>query len=142
GGKFAGRHYLVTEVVDAGTLRDWGGAEKRSWRQVVDLPVGVADALVAAHSAGIVHRDIKPENILVAKNGYAKLADFGLAKLFEGPDAEAATRTVAAARTRPGAIIGTVAYMSPEQASGRAVDARSDIFSFGVVLYELLAGRP
>ena len=90
----------------------------------------------------MVHRDIKPENVLVAKNGYAKLADFGLAKLFEGRGIpETGTPTLTASATTPGTIIGTVAYMSPEQASGRPVDARSDIFSFGVVLYELLAGR-
>src|SRR5712691_9973317 len=114
-GEFEDRQFLVTEFVDGGTLDDWAKVEKRTWRQIIELLIGVADGLAAAHAAGIVHRDVKPENILVAKNGYAKLADFGLAKLFEGPDAEAATRTVAAARTRPGAIIGTVAYMSPEQ---------------------------
>jgi serine/threonine protein kinase len=140
-GELDGRQYLVTEFVDGGTLREWARADERTWSQIVELLVGVADGLAAAHAAGIVHRDIKPENILVAKNGYAKLADFGLAKLFEGTDADAPTRTMTAARTRPGAIIGTVAYMSPEQASGKPVDARSDIFSFGVVLYELLAGR-
>ena len=140
-GELNGRQYLVTEFVDGGTLREWAHSEQRTWPQIVELLVGVADGLAAAHVAGIVHRDIKPENILVARNGYAKLADFGLAKLLEGTDADAATRTVTAARTRPGAIIGTVAYMSPEQASGKPVDARSDIFSFGVVLYELLAGH-
>src|ERR1019366_8466147 len=80
-GDFEGRQYLVTEFVDGGTLKDWARAEKRTWRQIVELLVGVADGLATAHAAGILHRDIKPENILVAKNGYAKLADFGLAKL-------------------------------------------------------------
>ena len=139
-GELDGRQYLVTEFVDGGTLREWAGVE-RTWPQIVELLVGVADGLAAAHVAGIVHRDIKPENILVAKNGYAKLADFGLAKLFESSGDDTATRTRAAGRTRPGTIIGTVAYMSPEQASGKTVDARSDIFAFGVVLYELLARR-
>jgi eukaryotic-like serine/threonine-protein kinase len=136
-GEFEGRQYLVTELVDGGTLKDWTLAERRTWRQVVEILTGVADGLASAHAAGILHRDIKPENVLVAKNGYAKLADFGLATLFD----EAATRAETMTRTRPGTLMGTVAYMSPEQASGKPVDARSDIFSFGVVLYELVAGR-
>src|SRR5690242_17214448 len=82
-GEFEGRQYLVTEFIDGGTLKDWARAEKRTWKQIVELLTGVADGLAAAHAAGILHRDIKPANILVAKNGYAKLADFGLAKLTE-----------------------------------------------------------
>src|SRR6202140_3425249 len=139
-GEFEGRQYLVTEFVDGGTLKDWAKSEKRTWRQTVELLTNVADGLAAAHAAGMTHRDIKPANILVAKSGYAKLADFGLAKLtYTTP--EDVTRTLAAEPTRPGMIVGTIAYMSPEQASGRPVDAGSDIFSFGVVFYELLAGR-
>jgi serine/threonine protein kinase len=139
-GEFEGRQYLVTEFVDGGTLKDWAGAEKRSWREILELLVGVADGLAVAHLAGITHRDVKPANILVSTSGYAKLADFGLAKLVEtkGPGDE--TRTLAE-QTRPGLILGTIAYMSPEQASGQPVDARSDCFSFAVVLYELLAGQ-
>jgi serine/threonine protein kinase/sugar lactone lactonase YvrE len=141
-GEFEGRQYLVTEFVDGGTLKNWVKAEARTWRQVVDVLVGVADGLAAAHGAGILHRDIKPDNILVAKNGYAKLADFGLAKLEEAAPSEA-TQTITEQRTRMGVILGTIPYMSPEQAAGKAVDARSDIFSFGVLLYEVLAGaRP
>ena len=140
-GEFDGRQYLVTEFVDGGTLQDWAKAEKRAWRQIVELLVGVADALAAAHAVGMTHRDIKPANILVAKNGYAKLADFGLAKLAEVTGPEQETRTVTDRVTRPGVIVGTIAYMSPEQASSKPVDARSDIFSFSVVMYELLAGR-
>lgn len=139
-GALDGCQYLVTEFVDGGTLKTWAQTEKRTWRQVIDLLVGVADGLAAAHAAGFVHRDVKPENVLISKNGYAKLADFGLAKLFEPLDGEAATRT-ATGRTQPGMIVGTIAYMSPEQAAGKPADARSDIFSFGVVLYEALAGR-
>jgi len=141
-GEFEGRQYIVTEFVDSGTLKDWAQQEQRTWKQIVELLTGVADGLAAAHTAGILHRDIKPANILVAKNGYAKLADFGLAKLAEPerPHADS-TRTLTEAHTRPGVIVGTVAYMSPEQASGRPLDARSDIFSFGVLLYELLGGR-
>jgi eukaryotic-like serine/threonine-protein kinase len=132
--------YLVTEFVDAGTLRDWAGQATRGWREVVDLLVGVADGLSAAHAAGIVHRDIKPENILVGRNGYAKLADFGLAKVLE-PLPMAASRLATRTHTQPGMILGTVCYMSPEQALGKPVDYRTDIFSFGIVLWELLAGR-
>ena len=140
-GEFEGRQYLVTEFVDGGTLRDWTRGATRGWRQTIELLTGVADGLAAAHQAGILHRDIKPENILITKSGYAKLADFGLAKLHEGATSDDATRTVTETRTRPGIIVGTVAYMSPEQASGQPLDARSDIFSFGVVLYEVLAGQ-
>jgi serine/threonine protein kinase len=140
-GELGERQYLVTEFVDGGTLRDWTKAEKRTWKQIVDLLTGVADGLAAAHGAGILHRDIKPANILVAKNGYAKLADFGLAKLSEDKPPAEDTLTLGEGETRPGLIVGTVAYMSPEQASGKPLDHRSDIFSFGVLLYEVLAGR-
>src|SRR6516164_4810186 len=137
-GEFEGRQYLVTEYVDGGTLKSWARADKRSWRQIVELLVGVADGLAAAHQAGILHRDIKPENILVAKNGYAKLADFGVAKLTETMQEDA---TTLAEGTRQGVIIGSIPYMSPEQASGKLLDTRSDIFSFGSVLFELLTDR-
>jgi serine/threonine protein kinase len=139
-GEFEGRQYLVTEYIDGGTLMDWAQREKPGWRQIVELLAGVADGLAAAHGAGILHRDIKPANILVAVNGYAKLADFGLAKLQKPADPDA-TRTITGGRTQAGVLMGTIPYMSPEQASGKPVDARSDIFSFGVVLYELLCGR-
>ena len=132
-GEVDGRQYLVTEFVDGGTLKDWV-QEHRTWKEIVELLTGVADGLAAAHAAHMLHRDIKPANILVAKNGYAKLADFGLAKLLEGMEG-------AEGHTAPGTVAGTIAYMSPEQASGLKLDARSDIFSFGVVLYEMLAGR-
>ncbi len=138
-GEIDGRQYLVTELVDGGTLRDWARAEQRGWAQIVELLVGVADGLAAAHDAGILHRDIKPANILVAKNGYAKLADFGLAKLAGGSEGEI-TRTATEQATALGLAIGTVSYMSPEQAAGKSLDARSDIFSFGVVLYEMATG--
>ncbi len=138
-GEADGRQYLVTELVEGGTLRDWA-QQPHGWRDTVELLLGVADGLAAAHEAGILHRDIKPENILITRGGYAKLADFGLAKLqeFSGPDEHTHSMTLG---TREGVILGTAAYMSPEQASGRPLDARSDVFSFGVVLYEALAGR-
>jgi serine/threonine protein kinase/Tol biopolymer transport system component len=139
-GEVDGHQYLVTEYIDGGTLRDWGSA-KRSWREIVEMLVGVADALATAHEARVLHRDIKPANILITKTGYAKLADFGLAKLQPDAGELEATRSLSEIQTRPGIAIGTIPYMSPEQALGRALDSRSDIFSFGVVLYELLAGH-
>jgi len=141
-GETGDRQYLVTEFVDGGTLSAWARREKRSWREAIELLTGVADGLATAHDAGILHRDIKPDNILITKSGYAKLADFGLAKLQESPvQPDDLTRTLTGAHTRLGAIVGTMAYMSPEQVSGQRLDARSDVFSFGVVLYEMLAGR-
>jgi serine/threonine protein kinase/predicted Zn-dependent protease len=140
-GEADGRPFLVTEFVDGGTLKTWTRSDTRTWREVVDLLTGVADGLAAAHSAGIVHRDVKPDNILISKHGYAKLADFGLARLLgpvAGP-ATAATETVVC--TQQGVIVGTIGYMSPEQAAGKPTDARSDAFSFAVVLYEALSGR-
>jgi Tol biopolymer transport system component len=135
-GEHDGRQYIVSELVDGGTLSDWA-MRPRTWRQCVDLLTGVADAIAAAHAAGVLHRDIKPGNILIGANGYAKLADFGLAKLAD-PGPSGARSTL---KTGVGVVIGTTAYMSPEQASGQPLDARSDIFSFGGVLYELLAGQ-
>jgi serine/threonine protein kinase len=140
-GEFEGRQYIVTELVDGGTLSDWARRETRTWQEIVDLLTGIADALAAAHHVGILHRDIKPANILVGTNGYAKLVDFGLAKEVTRPHDDDATRALTEGGTRPGVVIGTIAYMSPEQASGKPLDPRSDVFSFGVVLYELLAGR-
>ena len=139
-GEFDEWHYLVTEFVDGGTLKEWARAATRNWGEVVELLVGVADGLATAHDAGILHRDVKPTNILVAKNGHAKLADFGLARFDER--ARKGSPRVREDFTRSGMIVGTPPYMSPEQASGQTLDARSDIFSFGAVLYELLAKRP
>ena len=139
-GEVDDRQYLVMEFVGGGTLKRWTEQKQRTWCEIVELLVGVADGLAAAHDAGILHRDIKPANILVAGNGYAKLADFGVAKL--GNEAKLdSPATLLEERTLAGLLIGTIAYMSPEQASGGQVDSRSDIFSFGVVLYEVLGGR-
>ena len=139
-GEFECSQYLVAELVDGGTLKDWAAAERRAWRQIVELLIGAADGLASAHHAGILHRDVKPLNVLVAKSGYAKLADFGLAKLSPAGPTDV-TSVPTAEETRVGTVVGTVAYMSPEQAAGKALDARSDVFSFGVALYKLLAGR-
>jgi serine/threonine protein kinase/Tol biopolymer transport system component len=141
-GEHDGRQYIVSELVDGGTLEDWSVAtRRRTWRQSVELLIGVADALAAANAAGVLHRDVKPSNILIGANGYAKLADFGLAKLVDPDARNAGVRGDALRITGVGVVVGTVAYMSPEQAAGQPLDARSDIFSFGIVLYELLAGR-
>jgi len=138
-GELEDRQYLVTELIDGGTLSEWASEKPRSSHEIADLLSGVADGLAAAHEAGIVHRDIKPANVLVGRNGYARLVDFGLAKLQEQPDED--TPTVTAVNTRLGLVVGTVRYMSPEQAAGKRLDRRSDVFSFGVMLYELVAGR-
>jgi Tol biopolymer transport system component len=140
-GEWEDRQYLVMEFADGGTLKEWAKKEKRSWRQIVDLLTGVADGLAAAHAADILHRDVKPHNILLTATGYAKLADFGLARLAENTQPSDATRTITERPTRPGMVVGTVDYMSPEQVAGKPLDARSDVFAFGVTLYEMLAGQ-
>jgi serine/threonine protein kinase len=139
-GEFEGRQYLVMECVDGGTLKDWAKEKKRTPKEIAELLTGVADGLAAAHEAGMLHRDVKPTNILIARNGYAKLADFGLAKLAPTERIEV-DPSWSVLPSQEGAILGTIAYMSPEQASGEALDSRSDIFSFAVVLYELLSGK-
>jgi eukaryotic-like serine/threonine-protein kinase len=140
-GEIDGHPYLVTEFVDGGTLASWVHSARRARREILELLAGVADGLAAAHDAGILHRDVKPHNILVMRSGYAKLADFGLATLTGDPDASGTSVTLTHLRTGPGLIVGTPGYMSPEQVSGQQLDARSDIFSFGIVLYELLSGH-
>ena len=130
-----GDNYLVTELVDGESLR---GA-KLNVRKIVDVGAQIAGGLAAAHAAGIVHRDLKPENILLTREGRAKILDFGLAKMHTAKSA-AATETVTVA-TEPGVVMGTVGYMSPEQVRALEVDHRSDIFSFGVILHELLGGK-
>jgi serine/threonine-protein kinase len=141
-GKHDDIHFIATEFVAGQTLRQQMKNSALSLAETLDIVVQVASALVAAHNAGIVHRDIKPENVMIRTDGIVKVLDFGLAKLAENKseslDTEAETR--AQFNTVAGMIIGTAAYMSPEQARGRKVDARSDIFSFGIVLYEMLAG--
>ncbi|HEX5834007.1 MAG TPA: protein kinase [Pyrinomonadaceae bacterium] len=139
-----GRHYIATEYIDGLTLRRKALASHLEIPEILDIAIQVASALEEAHAAGIVHRDIKPDNIMVRRNGYVKVLDFGLAKLTETidrstTDAEASTRVYV--QTDAGVVMGTSHYMSPEQARGKPVDARSDIWSLGVVIYELVAGR-
>ena len=130
-----GDGYMVSELVEGETLR---GA-KFGLRKTLDLAAQIAGGLAAAHSAGIVHRDLKPDNVLVTKDGRAKILDFGLARM-RASKAAAADATVTV-RTEPGTVMGTVGYMSPEQVRGLDVDHRSDIFSFGVMLHEMLAAK-
>src|SRR5512139_3623941 len=133
----AGLDYIAMEYVAGGTLGDLMAAGPLPAERALRLVGQVADALAAAHAAGIVHRDLKPSNIMLASADHVKVVDFGLAKFTEASDVAPTTDAV----TRSGVVMGTAPYMSPEQISGRAVDARSDIFSLGTILYELLAGR-
>jgi len=141
-GEVNGEQFIATEFVEGETLRERLQRAPLNLAETLDVAVQIADALAAAHKAGIVHRDIKPENIMLRHDGYVKVLDFGLAKLTE--QQEPATQTAAAENVdiSSSLVMGTVKYMSPEQARGRQVDPRSDIFSFGVVLYEMIAGRP
>jgi serine/threonine protein kinase len=135
-------HFMAMEFVDGETLRVRLNHTEISLREALDIAIQVADALTAAHEAGIVHRDIKPENIMIRKDGYVKVLDFGLAKLTERQaSVDSQAPTVAKADTDPGTVMGTMQYMSPEQARGKDVDKRTDIWSLGVVLYEMVAGR-
>ena len=134
-----GRHCIVMEYVEGATLRDRIAEGRIDVSEAVDIGIQVASALAAAHEAGIVHRDIKPENIMLRRDGYVKVLDFGLAKLSQTSAEEDTNATEF--ETVPGMLLGTAAYMSPEQARGIRVDARTDVWSLGVVLYEIVSGR-
>ena len=137
-------HFIATEFIEGETLRERESSAPLKLTESLDIATQIAGALAAAHAAGIVHRDIKPENVMLRHDGIVKVLDFGLAKLTAPPsinsvDAEAPTR--AHIKTDPGVVMGTAVYMSPEQARGLTLDARTDIFSLGVVSYELLTGQ-
>jgi serine/threonine protein kinase/Flp pilus assembly protein TadD len=140
-----GRHFIATEYIDGITLRRRIAREPMDLSEVLDIALQITSALQEAHAARIVHRDIKPENIMIRRNGFVKVLDFGLAKLTEAVSSADETNsgapTLAWIDTDPGLVIGTSQYMSPEQARGKVVDARTDIWSLGIVLYEMVAGR-
>jgi len=140
-GEDRGVRFIAMERVEGSTLRRIFATERLPVSRSLEILAQVADAVAAAHAAGIVHRDLKPENIMVSRDGYAKVLDFGLAKLqpetiLQEPDSSTIIRM-----TESGTVLGTVGYMSPEQVQGKPVDARSDIFSLGCILYEAVAGR-
>ena len=140
-GSYKGAPYLVTELLEGESLRQSLAGGELPVRQAIDYGVQVARGLAAAHEKGIVHRDLKPENAFITRGGFVKILDFGLAKLRSMPMRPEEPASTDMTVTERGAIIGTAPYMSPEQAQGKPVDARTDIFSFGAVLYEMITGR-
>jgi serine/threonine protein kinase len=131
--------YAVAELLDGETLRERLSGAALPARKAIEYAVQIAQGLAAAHEKGIVHRDLKPENVFVTRDGRVKILDFGLAKV--APSGGDLTMSPTVAATEPGTVLGTVGYMSPEQVRGQPADHRSDIFSFGAILYEMLAGQ-
>ena len=141
-GQAGSARFIATEFIDGVTLRQHMADARMKTGEVLNIVMQIASALTAAHAAGIVHRDIKPENIMVRRDGYVKVLDFGLAKLAETQTHRSDPEAATIVKTEPGIIMGTASYMSPEQARGQEVDARTDIWSLGVVIYEMITGRP
>ena len=142
--EYESRHFIVSEYIDGQTLRTALKESERPIREILDISIQIAAALDAAHEKNIVHRDIKPENVILRPDGLVKVLDFGLAKLIEQKDRSLVgfeNETARQNQTEKGLIVGTVNYLSPEQAKGEPVDQRTDIFSLGVVLYELITGK-
>ena len=142
-GEVDGAPYIVSELLEGETLRSRLGSGPVPVRKALDYAVQLARGLAAAHEKHIVHRDLKPENIFLTRDGRVKILDFGLAKLkeTEGSDGEHTALPTATRGTEPGVVMGTMGYMSPEQVRGLPADHRSDIFSFGAILYEMLSGQ-
>src|SRR4029077_5705282 len=138
------RQFIATEFIEGITLRSSIERGRMNLYAALEIAVQVASALAAAHETGVVHRDIKPENIMLRPDGYAKVLDFGIAKLTEQRLAsdDHTGETTAALQTRQGLVLGTARYMSPEQERGEKINARTDIWSLGVVLYEMVGGNP
>lgn len=140
-GAYEGAPYLVSELLEGETLRERLKNGALPMSKAVDIALQITRGLAAAHDQGVVHRDLKPENLFINKDGHVKILDFGLAKLSQSQSSGANEPTFHAVATDPGMVMGTVGYMSPEQLRGEAVDGRADIFAFGVILYEMLAGE-
>src|SRR6204780_1622978 len=136
-GQDGSTHYIAMELVEGKTLRQLLVAGGLPIRKAIEIAAQIAEGLAKAHEAGIAHRDLKPENLMISHDGFVKILDFGLAKLASNTGEQSDAGTLTGSQTESGVVMGTLGYMSPEQAAGRPLDIRSDQFSFGLVLYEM-----